>query len=208
MLDAIAEARGRLKGIALVSPDCTEREIAELSGKGVVGCRINVFTQGLAPLLDPRAPKFLERLREAGWFVQIQCEHDQLSEAAPILRKARVRIMVDHFGRPDIRRGLQQPGFQALLELGKTGNAVVKLSGAFRSSLEPYPYHDVDPFIEAAINAFTLDHCVWGSDWPFVRMDERMDYGPTLNCLGRWLPDAADRDRVLWETPSRLFGFK
>jgi predicted TIM-barrel fold metal-dependent hydrolase len=66
----------------------------------------------------------------------------------------------------------------------------------------------VDPFIEAAINAFTLDHCVWGSDWPFVRMDERVDYGPTLNCLGRWLPDAADRDRVLWETPSRLFGFK
>lgn len=208
MLDAIAEARGRLKGIALVSPDCTEREIAELSGKGVVGCRINVFTQGLTPLLDPRAPKFLERLREAGWFVQIQCEHDQLSEAAPILRKAGVRIMVDHFGRPDIRRGLQQPGFQALLELGKTGNAVVKLSGAFRSSLEPYPYHDVDPFIEAAINAFTLDHCIWGSDWPFVRMDERMDYGPTLNCLGRWLPNAADRDRVLWETPSRLFGFK
>lgn len=208
MLDAIAEARGRLKGIALVSPDSTEREIAELSGKGVVGCRINVFTQGLTPLLDPRAPKFLERLREAGWFVQIQCEHDQLSEAAPILRKAGVRIMVDHFGRPDIRRGLQQPGFQALLELGKTGNAVVKLSGAFRSSLEPYPYHDVDPFIEAAINAFTLDHCVWGSDWPFVRMDERVDYGPTLNCLGRWLPDAADRDRVLWETPSRLFGFK
>lgn len=208
MLDAIAEARGRLKGIALVSPDCTEREIAELSGKGVVGCRINVFTQGLTPLLDPRASKFLERLREAGWFVQIQCEHDQLSEAAPILRKAGVRIMVDHFGRPDIRRGLQQPGFQALLELGKTGNAVVKLSGAFRSSLEPYPYHDVDPFIEAAINAFTLDHCVWGSDWPFVRMDERVDYGPTLNCLGRWLPNAVDRDRVLWETPSRLFGFK
>jgi hypothetical protein len=38
-------------------------------------------------------------------------------------------------------------------------------------------------------------------------VDERIDYGPPLTCLQRWLPDAADRRRVLWETPSRLFGF-
>lgn len=208
MLDAIASAKGRLKGIALVSHDCTEREIAELSDKGVVGCRINLFNQGLAPLTDSRAPRLLERLREAGWYVQIQCKNDQLTEVAPILRKAGVKIMIDHFGRPDIRRGPQQPGFQTLLEFGKSGNAVVKLSGPFRSSLEPYPHYDVDPFIEAAINAFTLDNCVWGSDWPFVRIDARMDYGPTLDCLARWLPAAADRNKVLWETPSRLFGFE
>ncbi len=208
MLDAIDSAKFRLKGIALVSHDCTDRELGDLSDKGVVGCRINLFTQGLAPLTDPRAPKFLERVREAGWYVQIQCEKDQLFEAAPILRRAGVKIMVDHFGRPNVERGLQQPGFQALLEFGKSGNAVVKLSGPFRSSREAYPHYDVDPFIEAAIDAFTLDNCVWGSDWPFVRMDTRMDYGPTLSCLGRWLPDAADRDKVLWEAPSRLFGFE
>jgi predicted TIM-barrel fold metal-dependent hydrolase len=116
--------------------------------------------------------------------------------------------MVDHFGRPDVSRGVQQPGFQTLLELGKSGDAVIKLSGAFRSSLQPYPHYDVDPFIEAAIDAFTLERCVWGSDWPFVRMDSRMDYGPTLSCLGRWLTDRDDRDTVLWKTPARLFGFK
>lgn len=208
MLDAIASAKGRFKGIALVSHDITEKEIADLSSKGVVGCRINLFTQGLAPFTDERAPRFLARLREAGWYVQIQCGKDQLFDAAPILKKAAVKIMVDHFGRPDIARGLQQPGFRTLLEFGRSGNAVVKLSGAFRSSLQPYPHLDVDPFIEAAIDAFTLDNCVWGSDWPFVRIEARMDYGPGLSCLGRWLPNAADRNKVLWETPARLFGFK
>ena len=207
MLDAIDSGKGRFRGIALVSHDITEKELADLSGRGVVGCRINLFTQGLAPLTDPRAEKFLALLREAGWFVQIQCEKDQFAAAAPLLRKAGVRIMVDHFGRPDVARGIGQPGFQALLEFGRSGNAVIKLSGAFRSSLEAYPHLDVDPYIEAAIGAFTLDNCVWGSDWPFVRIDARMDYGPGLNCLGRWLPGAEDRNKVLWETPARLFGF-
>ncbi|MGZ9005268.1 MAG: amidohydrolase family protein [Burkholderiales bacterium] len=207
LLDAIASSSGRFKGIALVGHDCTERELADLTAQGVVGCRINLFNQGLSPLTDSRAPAFLGRLREAGWYVQIQCEKDQLAEVAPILKKARVTIMIDHFGRPDIARGVKQPGFQTLLEFGRSGYAIVKLSGPFRSSLEPYPHYDVDPFMEAAIEAYTLDRCVWGSDWPFVRIDARMDYGPALSCLGRWLPDAADRNKVLWETPARLFGF-
>src|SRR5207344_2441814 len=107
--------------------------------------------------------------------------------------------------RPARRGGLVHPGFQTLLELGRSGNAVVKLSGPFRSSVEGYPYRDVDPFVAAVIEAFTLDRCVWGSDWPFVRMDERMDYGPPLVCLQRWLPDPSDRRTVLWHTPARLF---
>ena len=81
---------------------------------------------------------------------------------------------------------------------------VIRLSD---SSLSGPWYLDVDPYIEAAIEAFTLDACVWGSDWPWVRMDERMDYGPVYACLNRWLPDPQDRVKVLWETPARLFGF-
>jgi predicted TIM-barrel fold metal-dependent hydrolase len=116
--------------------------------------------------------------------------------------------MFGHVGRPDVAHGAAHPGFAALLEFGRSGGAVVKLSGPFRSSVEGYPYRDVDPFVAAALDAFTLERCVWGSDWPFVRMDERMDYGPALACLSRWLPDPADRRKVLWETPARLFGFQ
>jgi len=41
-----------------------------------------------------------------------------------------------------------------------------------------------------------------------VRMAERMDYGPGFACLPRWLPIPADRQKVLWDSPARLFGFK
>ena len=208
LLDGLAAGAGRLKGIALVEADVSDRELASLADHGVVGIRFNLSTHGMSQFVAPGVDRLFARIKEMGWFLQVHCEKDELAEAAPILRRAGVRVMVDHFGRPDVARGLGHAGFQTLLELGRTGNGVVKLSGPFRSSVEGYPYRDVDPFVAAVIQAFTLDRCVWGSDWPFVRMDERMDYGPPLVCLQRWLPDPADRRTVLWETPARLFGFR
>ncbi|MCC7484611.1 MAG: amidohydrolase family protein [Burkholderiales bacterium] len=208
MLEALSASGGRFKGIALVRPGIGEHELDALLERGVVGIRINLFNHGLAPLLEPGAERLFAWVRERGWFVQVHCQKDELAHAAPHLLRARVRVMVDHFGRPDLARGVKEPGYQALLEFGRSGNAVVKLSGPFRCSLAGYPYHDVDPFIAAAIEAFTLENCVWGSDWPFVRMDERMDYGPVYSCLARWLPREEDRRKVLWDNPKRLFGFK
>lgn len=208
LVSACAISGGRFKGIALVRPRVSDQALSDLHDAGVVGVRMNIMNHGLEPLVEPGAEKLLARLKEMGLFVQIQVTGDQLLEALPILNKSGVRILVDHIGRPDLKRGVSQPGFQKLLELGRSGNAVVKLSGPFRSSVEGYPYRDVDPFVEAAIEAFTMDNCIWGSDWPFVRMDERMDYGLSLVPLVRWLPDAENRRKILWTNPQRLFGFK
>ena len=207
MLDGLADSDGRLKGIALVEPHVTDRELMRLADQGVVGIRINLTTHGMTPLTEPGSDRLLRRVREMNWFVEIHCEKDELVEAAPLLRTAGVRIVIDHFGRPDVGRGVGQPGFQALLEFGRTGQAAVKLSGPFRSSAQGFPYRACDPFVAAAIDAFTLENCVWGSDWPFVLMEERLDYGPVFGCLSRWLPDPEDRHTVLWDSPRRLFGF-
>jgi predicted TIM-barrel fold metal-dependent hydrolase len=207
MLDGIAASGGRLKGIALAEPAISDRDLAALADRGIVGIRMNLTTYGMREFTEPGADRLLARIREMNWFLQVHCERDELVAAAPIIRKAGVRLMVDHFGRPDIQRGIAQPGFATLLELGRAGNAVVKLSGPFRVSREGPPYRDVDPFIAAAIEAFTLDNVVWGSDWPFVRVEERVDYGPQLACVERWLPDPKDRQRLMWDNPVRLFGF-
>ena len=207
MLDAVAASGGRFKGVALIRPGATERQLAALAEAGVVGLRFNLSTFGMREFTEPGADRLLAQAREMGWFLQIHCERDELTEAIPAICRSGVRVMIDHFGRPDPARGLAQPGFASLLELGRSGFHVVKLSGPFRSSQGGYPFRDIDPFVEAAIGAFTLERCVWGSDWPFVRTDERVDYGPQIACLARWLPDEADRNAVLWRTPAHLFGF-
>ena len=205
MLDAIAQSKGRLKGIALIGHDVADRELQRLKDGGVVGARFNLLFSHATSIRGAAGQRLLERIRDIGWFAQIYFRGDELLDALPVLRGSKVRIVADHLGAPDTDRPPSQPGFQALLALGREG-AAIKLSGAFRSSKHPWPHEDLDPFVAALLEAFAPDNCVWGSDWPYVRMQQRMDYGPQLALLQRWIPDEAARRRVLWDTPSRLFG--
>jgi predicted TIM-barrel fold metal-dependent hydrolase len=208
MVAAIRASKGRFKGIARVSPDADERTLAALGAEGVIGIRIDLVGDGIDVLRHAAMPRLLAQVREMHWQVHVQCEKDQPSEASAILRAARVPLVFDHCGRPEAGGGVTQPGFRALLEMGREGHAV-KLSGPFRfaGAAAPAPYADAEPFVAALLDAFTVERCVWGSDWPFLRLPVRMDYGPVLACLARWLPDEGDRRRVLWDTPARLFGF-
>ena len=140
--------------------------------------------------------------------VSIYFHDDEVLKLMPILQSAGIRVVVDHCGCPDVMRGVDQPGFQAVLALGRSGQAAVKLSGAFRYSRLAWPYQDCEPFVQALIQAYTLENCVWGSDWPFVRLAQRIDYGPTRQLLERWIPDAAGLQKLLWDSPARWFGFK
>jgi len=206
MLAAISAHPGRLAGIARVRPDADHRTLAELRDGGVVGIRLDLITDGVESLRHPALPRLIDQVRDLRWLVQVQCECDQLHDAAATLRAARLPLVFDHCGRPDATRGLDQPGFRALLEFGREGH-FVKLSGPFRFANVGEPRARIEPFVAALIETFTPARCVWGSDWPFLRMPVRMDYGPVLANLDRWLPDARDRHQVLCETPARLFGF-
>jgi predicted TIM-barrel fold metal-dependent hydrolase len=205
MLDAIANGDGRFKGVAVVPNDLDEAGLRELKAAGVVGIAYNVAFLGVPHYADTAA--LLARLARLDLFVQVQVEHDQLVPLVPMLERSGVRILIDHCGRPTIDAGLDQPGFRALLGLAKTGRASVKLSGNYKFSHQTYPYADTWPYMRALIDAYTLDNCMWGSDWPFLRAPHRIDYGPLLTLVERLLPDAADRRKLFWETPVRLFGF-
>ena len=145
--------------------------------------------------------------KELGWFVQVVCTGDVLAAVLPVLKKTAVRTLIDHCGRPDPRKGVRDASFQALLEFARSTEAAVKLSAPHRFCRESWPYTDAAPYVEALVETFTLDRCVWGSDWPFSRTAARFDYGPMFSCVMRWLPNEADRQKVLWTTPAKFFGF-
>jgi len=88
-----------------------------------------------------------------------------------------------------------------------TKRAFVKLSGYAKFARAPYPYDDVRPYVDALLDAFTPDGCLWATDWPFLRAHARLDVGPLLALVHRFVPDAAARRRVLWQTPCRVLGF-
>jgi predicted TIM-barrel fold metal-dependent hydrolase len=205
LLDALAASGGRFKGIAVVPLDTGRDELLRLKAAGVVGIAFNATVLGVAHYAG--AGPLMRRLAELDMFVQMQVERDQMAALAPMLLDSGARLLVDHCGRPTPAEGLAQPGFQAVLGLARSGRAVVKLSGLQKFSARGFPYEDARPYVDALIDAYTLDACVWASDWPFLKAPDRLDIGPLLRLVEAWLPSAADRRRLFWDTPRRVFGF-
>jgi predicted TIM-barrel fold metal-dependent hydrolase len=208
MLEALREFPAQFRGIALIDPErSTEAHWRELVGNGVVGFRIDLgdFDETVA------ASAGFQRLcgfsREVGWLLDVHCQAAQVAAGANLLRATGLRVVIDHLGRPDVAAGLAGDAFAKVLEFGREGNALVKLSGAFRLSKAGPPYSDVDDYAGRVIEAFSIDNCLWGSDWPFVATDQHVDYGPMLRGVQRWLPHQSDQDKVLWTNPMRVFGF-
>jgi predicted TIM-barrel fold metal-dependent hydrolase len=205
MLDAIAHGDGRFKGIAVVANDIERTALEELRAAGVVGVAFNATHHGVDYYLG--AAGLLAKLAALDMCVSLQVQHEQLVALAPLLERSGVRILIDHCGRPTPEEGLEQRGFQAMLRLARTRRAWVKLSGYAKFSRDAHPYADVRPYLDALLDTFTPDRCLWASDWPFLRAPERVDYGPLLKLIERLLPGAGDRREVLWETPRRVLGF-
>ena len=205
MLDTLAHGRGRYKGVAVVRNDASLDELETLKRAGVVGVAWNVTYYGIDYYHD--AEPLLKKLETLDMFVDIGAEPDQLVSMMPLLMNSGARILVDHCGRPTVDAGLDQPGFRALLQLGATRRAFVKLSGFAKFSREQAPHEDTRPFVTALAEAFTLDRCLWASDWPHLRAPARVDYGVLLHLALTHFPDASDRRKVLWDTPRKLFGF-
>lgn len=205
LLDAVAAGVGRYRGMAVVPVGTTAAELAVLAAAGVVGVTVNAALLGTEFYAD--AGRLFADLADLDMIADVQVTDDQLLVLAPLLERSGVRVVVDHCGRPDPAAGLDAPGFRELLRWGRSGRAVVKLSGCAKVSRASYPHADVLPFVRALVDEFGPDRCVWGSDWPFLRMPERIDYGPLLGLLAEQVPDEAARRRILWDTPCREFGF-
>jgi predicted TIM-barrel fold metal-dependent hydrolase len=205
MLDAIAHGNGRFKGVAIVDFDADLATLRQFKDQGIVGAAFNPTFHGVD--YYKRSAGLIAKLAELDMFLNIQSEQDQLSMFVPWIEVMPIRVLIDHCGRPTPEAGLDQPGFMALLRLGRTGRVSVKLSGYSKFARAPYPFEDTWPYLRAIVDAFTLDRCLWASDWPYLRAPERQDYGPLVELVEVLFPIAADRRKLLWETPRRLFGF-
>jgi predicted TIM-barrel fold metal-dependent hydrolase len=205
MLDTIARGDGRFKGIAIIDFDADHATLRDLQARGIVGAAFNPTFHSTDYYKN--SAKLIEKLAELDMFLQLQCEHDQLSMFVPWIEAIPVRTLIDHCGRPTVQEGLNQPGFRALLRLAATGRVHVKLSGYSKFSNRPYPFEDTRPFVRAIVEAFTLDRCLWASDWPFLRAPQRQDYGPLTELAETLFPDAAARRQLFCGTARGLFSF-
>jgi predicted TIM-barrel fold metal-dependent hydrolase len=221
-VDAVRELGSRARGIAVIDANTSEASLDEMARVGIRGIRINLTQAGVS---DPAAAvksfqTAAERAKARNWHVQINTSPAIIAALSPHLLLSPVPVVIDHFGGAKAADGVQQPGFDALVKVVKSGKAYVKLSAAADLVSTKAPdYSDVVPLAKALVAA-NPQRILWGTDWPHP--DSRVlpnrkntdlaplvqtDDGLVLNLLSVWVPDASVRRTILVENPARLYGF-
>ena len=190
---AATAAHPRLRTTVIVDPDTDIGMLRGMAAAGAVGVRLQWRSTPAPPdLASPRWRRFLGRVADLGWHVQLHDNGRRLTPAIDAIEQCGAPLVIDHFGRPDAEKGVDCPGFQAVLRAVARGNCWVKMSADFR----------VGP--DAMIRDLTrvlLDHAgperlLWGSDWPFAVYEGQVTYDQATARFDSLVPDAGIRDRI------------
>ncbi|WP_179379506.1 amidohydrolase family protein [Jannaschia marina] len=200
-----ALGRDRARGIGLVTDGATDADLDALVETGLVGVRLNYVHGGVLSWegVEAMAP----RLADRGLHVQMLLRADQhMEDLAPRIAALPVPVVLDHMAWPDVARGRNDPGFEALLRLMEAGDVWLKLSAPYR--IDSPPYAALEPLMAAALAA-NPTRCLWGSDWPQIMLGgaDRIPSGAALDLLDAACPDEATRRAVLVDNPAALYGF-
>jgi len=204
LLEALRAYPTRLRGTVIVDVDITLAQLESMQSAGVVGIRLNWFKRAQLPDVTTKEyQRLFSLVRALDWHVEIFLESERLQNILPAVQLSGVKVVLDHFACPDAKLGIEGPGFKRVLEALGQGNTWVKLSGPYRLLGA-----DPQPFVQALRSAGGIDSLLWASDWPWVQHADGLTYQTCLDWLKVWVPDSDERQRVLVDTPAKLFGFK
>ena len=210
MLEAMRAAGSTFRGIAVVEDNISDAELAKLNAAGVRGMRVNIVDvkdrkPGTLPMAELTA--LATRVAPLGWHMEFLMHCDEFPDMDRAFAGFPVDIVLGHLGYMKTDKGVNDPGFQALLRLMKSGKAWVKFTGPYRITTQPMPHTDTSDFAHTLIAA-NAQRVLWGSDWPHVMVKSVMpNDGDLCDLLSAWIPDAATREQVLVKNPATLYGF-
>jgi predicted TIM-barrel fold metal-dependent hydrolase len=216
-LDAMKQYGAGARGIVVLSGEIPSTTLDHMESAGIRGVRINLGTAGdtnLASARD-RLKSAFEQIEGRKWHVQVYAALPVIAGLSDLVLASPVPVVFDHFGGAKGAAGVQQPGFDKLLQLVRSGKGYVKISGAYRASNSATDYPDMVPLARALIAA-NPHRILWGSDWPHpdtgdgrkpsdVSPPLRVDDGQLLNLLATWAPDATLRKTILVDNPAILY---
>jgi predicted TIM-barrel fold metal-dependent hydrolase len=208
----------RARGVALVDQTTSSGILDSLREAGIAGIRL--FLAGAGVFDSAAAARHLKNAislaEPRAWHLDIATPPDVIAALFPQLASCPVPLVLDTFGW--VAGGVEQPGFDQILSLVRTGRAYVKFSEPYRLSQKAPDYRDLVPVVDALLAA-NPDRLLWGSGWPNVSgpvpgraktdltPNLLIDAGQLLNEFAVWVPDAQIRHKILVENPARLYGF-
>lgn len=207
MLDAIASAPGRYRGVCNAANDFSPEDFSKLHDGGIRGVRFNFVRHlGGAPDLD-RFWQTIGKVKHLPWHIELHFDARDLLAYENVIEAIPLPVVIDHMGRVPVGEGLGQAPFRYLLKTLLTSSDIwIKVSGAERLSATGPPFLDAAPFAAACIDA-APDRCIWGTDWPHPNVKIMPNDGDLVDIIPHMMPTRELQQQVLVDNPARLYGF-
>jgi 2-pyrone-4,6-dicarboxylate lactonase len=207
LVDALKKARDKAKGVAVVDPDVTDAELAELNAAGVKGCRFNFVPRLAEEWPHEQYKAVADRAHKLGWQIVVYFEAHDLERLKGVLGSFRNPIVVDHLAVPDVSKPVDQnPAFADFMDwMAANPSIYVKVTCPERISKQGPPYDDFVPYGKALVDRFP-DRVIWGTDWPHPNMATHMpDDGNLVDMIPRIADTAEKQKAMLVDNPMRLY---
>jgi predicted TIM-barrel fold metal-dependent hydrolase len=120
-------------------------------------------------LYEQAAQALCRRAAELKVAVSVMASPEHLGMIASIAERfPELILVVDHMAQLDAAAGARSEPFRTLLALARFPRVVIKVSGFYYCSHQPYPYPDCADLFRAVYDAFGPARMMWGSDFPHV----------------------------------------
>ena len=206
LVDALRASDGKAKGIAVVGEDITDAELKTLDKAGVRGVRFT-FVKRLVDF-TPRdvLGRIAARIAPLGWHIVVYFEMLDLAELEAFFTSLPTIVVVDHMGRPDVRKGTDHPEFRRFLDmLDKHDNIWTKVSCPERLTVAGAPYDDVVPYARLLVERYPT-RVLWGTDWPHPNMAvEAPDDGVLVEMIPKIATTPELQKSLVVDNPMRLY---
>ena len=207
LLDVLERADDRARGVVTVKADITHEELARMNELGVRGVRFNYVKRLVDPKPDDYYRQIIEKIKPFGWHVVLYFEPSDLQEKYDFFTSLGVPVVIDHMGRPDVTKPVDNPEFDLFLRfMRENTNVWSKVSCPDRLSVSGSPrYADVVPFAKTIVEEFP-DRVLWGTDWPHPNMKKEMpDDGILVDYVPSIATTATLQQKLLVTNPTNLY---
>jgi 2-pyrone-4,6-dicarboxylate lactonase len=206
LLEAIARSQGRARGVAVVDPAISDRDLADLHERGIRAVRFNFLKRLVEEVPRDKLLDIARRIVPLGWHVVVYFEADILKELRPFLDAIPTLIVIDHMGRPDVTQGPDGPdmrAFRALLDSRR--DIWTKVTCPDRLDAAGPPYDDFVRSVGPLVEDYP-DRLLWGTDWPHPNMEKAIpDDGILVDVIPRIAVTDELQRKLLVDNPMRLY---
>lgn len=179
---------------------------------GAVAVRMLLARSGLAAdAADPGLNKVLATAAKLSMPVNLHIA-GRLDQGIELIRRNRdTQIIVDHLGlvQPHEPPVPDAPwaDLDQVLTLAKLDNVVMKITGACTLSRQPYPFADIWDPVCRMIDTFSVERCLWGTDWTRAVAFLTHKQGTDAFRETKRLSDG-DKAKLMGANTARVYGWK